>query len=145
LTARLPSTCQTLSSSIAPRVLCAHRTHLTPIVQLQATRLKTYGDRSFKKMAPLVWNSLPLSIRRTKSLIEFRSALKTTLVNTCFALRIASTHLNRAIHLCFSSQRLLPFNVKERSCRSDNRKGSLSLLLRHAITQRCRISILPTR
>ena len=33
--------------------------------------------RSFKKMAPFVWNSLPLSIRRSKSLSEFRSALKT--------------------------------------------------------------------
>jgi hypothetical protein len=37
------------------------------------TRLKTYGDRSFEKMAPLVWNSLPQSVRRTKSLSEFRS------------------------------------------------------------------------
>ena len=33
--------------------------------------------RSFKKMAPFVWNCLPLSIRRSKSLSEFRSALKT--------------------------------------------------------------------
>ena len=32
------------------------------------TRLKAYDDRSFKKIAPLVWNSLPLSIRRSKSL-----------------------------------------------------------------------------
>ena len=50
------------------------------------TRLKAYGDRSFKKMAPLVWNSLPLSVRRSKSLSEFRSALKTHLFRTAYSL-----------------------------------------------------------
>ena len=39
------------------------------------------------KMSPLVWNSLPLSIRRSKSLHEFLSALKTHLFCTAYELR----------------------------------------------------------
>ena len=46
-------------------------------LDLVVSRLKAYGDWFFKKMAPFVWNCLPLSIRRSKSLSEFRSALKT--------------------------------------------------------------------
>ncbi len=37
------------------------------------------GRRSFSYAAPTVWNSLPLSIRYTKSLSTFRSLLKTHL------------------------------------------------------------------
>ena len=53
------------------------------------TRLKAYGDRSFKKVAPLVWNSLPLSIRnsRSKSLSEFNWAFKTHRARTTLTLQ----------------------------------------------------------
>ena len=48
------------------------------------TRLKAYGDRSFSRMAPYVWNSLPLSVRRLTSPSDFRSALKTHLFRCAF-------------------------------------------------------------
>ena len=37
-------------------------------------------------LSHLVWNSLPLSVRRSKSLSEFRSALKTHLFRTAYSL-----------------------------------------------------------
>ena len=53
------------------------------------TRLKAYVDRSFKKVASLVWNSLPLSIRnsRSKSLSEFNWAFKTHRARTTLTLQ----------------------------------------------------------
>ena len=41
------------------------------------TKLKTYADRSFKVAAPTVWNELPLEIRSSSSLLNFKSMLKT--------------------------------------------------------------------
>jgi hypothetical protein len=43
------------------------------------TKLVNYGDRSFAKMAPKIWNSIPLPIRTANSLSQFRSMLKTYL------------------------------------------------------------------
>ena len=37
----------------------------------------TFGSRAFRFSAPRVWNSLPVSIRETKSLPTFRRHLKT--------------------------------------------------------------------
>ena len=45
------------------------------------TRLKSYGDRTFAKAAPLLWNQLPLQIRETDSLDAFKSMLKTHMFN----------------------------------------------------------------
>ena len=44
------------------------------------TRLRSYGDRSFQKSAPTLWNSLPLTIRFANSLDCFKSLLKTFLM-----------------------------------------------------------------
>ena len=44
------------------------------------TRLVSYGDRSFQKCAPSLWNSLPLNIRNANSLTTFKSLLKTYLM-----------------------------------------------------------------
>ena len=49
------------------------------LLQIPKTRLKTYGDRSFAKAAPTLWNSLPLDIRESDSLDIFKRALKTHL------------------------------------------------------------------
>ena len=46
---------------------------------LPKTKLVNYGDRSFAKMAPKIWNSIPLPIRSANSLSQFRSMLKTYL------------------------------------------------------------------
>jgi hypothetical protein len=41
--------------------------------------LKTYGDRSFCVCAPLLWNSLPYSLRKSTSVSSFKKQLKTHL------------------------------------------------------------------
>jgi hypothetical protein len=49
-----------------------------------ATRLKTYGDRSFSCAAPHLWNKLPLEIRQSPSVETFKSKLKTYLFRKHF-------------------------------------------------------------
>ena len=44
-----------------------------------SSKMRTYGDRSFAVYAPRLWNSLPLSIRRSSSVNIFNSILKTYL------------------------------------------------------------------
>ena len=51
------------------------------LLQVPVTRLKSYGDRTFAKAAPLLWNQLPLQIRETDSLDAFKSMLKTHMFN----------------------------------------------------------------
>lgn len=43
------------------------------------TRCSTIGDRAFSVFAPRMWNRLPLSIRESQTLSEFKSQLKTHL------------------------------------------------------------------
>ena len=43
----------------------------------KSTRKKTFGDRSFSYSAPHIWNSLPYSLRHSKSLSQFKTNLKT--------------------------------------------------------------------
>ena len=40
------------------------------------TRLKSYGDRSFSKASPLLWNPLPIEIKSSSSLQTFKRKLK---------------------------------------------------------------------
>jgi hypothetical protein len=40
---------------------------------------KSFGERSFSYSAPLIWNSLPVTLRHSSSPVSFRSALKTHL------------------------------------------------------------------
>ena len=49
------------------------------LLHVPKTRLKTYGDRSFAKAAPTLWNSLPQNIRESESLEVFKTSLKTHL------------------------------------------------------------------
>ena len=48
------------------------------LVQLRC-HLKTYGERAFSFIAPKLWNTLPLSIKRCNSAESFKSTLKTYL------------------------------------------------------------------
>lgn len=48
------------------------------------TRTKSYGDRSFSKVASHHWNALPLSIRNSATITLFKSRLKTYLFNQAF-------------------------------------------------------------
>ena len=49
------------------------------------TRLKTYGDRSFSKIAPVLWNPLPDHIKTSSSLKTFKSQLKGHIFKTCYS------------------------------------------------------------
>ena len=48
--------------------------------------LKTYGERAFSFIAPKLWNTLPLSIKRCNSADSFKSTLKTYLFRNYFEL-----------------------------------------------------------
>ena len=54
------------------------------LLKIPRFNLKTYGARSFSYNASSVWNSLPLSLRNSPSLPQFRSALKTHLFRLAF-------------------------------------------------------------
>ena len=48
------------------------------------TRLKTYGDRSFAKCAPTLWNSLPETVKSSQTLSIFKAALKAHLFHVAY-------------------------------------------------------------
>ena len=48
------------------------------------SRTKSFGDRSFEVAAPRLWNELPLSIRQSGSVAEFKRQLKTHLCNRAY-------------------------------------------------------------
>ena len=56
------------------------RSSTTQTLQLPRIR-HTWGERTFSHVGPKLWNSLPMSLRHTSSLHEFKSNLKTYLFN----------------------------------------------------------------
>ena len=48
------------------------------------TRLSTYGDRAFSVVAPKLWNNLPVHLKTSKTLDEFKKKLKTHLFGLAF-------------------------------------------------------------
>ena len=48
-------------------------------LHVHPTHTRTYGDRSFKKAAPTMWNQLPGHMRNIKAIDSFKCALKTHL------------------------------------------------------------------
>lgn len=54
------------------------------LLMVPRTRLKTRGDRSFKAVAPRLWNDLPQSLRILDSVDIFKSQLKTHLFRQAF-------------------------------------------------------------
>ena len=48
------------------------------------TRLSTYGDRCFQKAAPVLWNNLPDTVKRSDTLDIFKKRLKTHLFINAF-------------------------------------------------------------
>ena len=48
------------------------------------SRLRGYGDRAFAVVAPTSWNSLPEHIRRAKTLVFFKTLIKTELFVKAF-------------------------------------------------------------
>ena len=54
------------------------------LLLIPQTKLKTYVDRSFKVATPTVWNELPLEIRSSSFLLNFKNMLKTHLYKEAF-------------------------------------------------------------
>ena len=46
---------------------------------------KSFGDRSYSVAAPTLWNTLPVSLRNTDSILTFKSSLKTYLFKLPFS------------------------------------------------------------
>ena len=42
---------------------------------------KSFGNRSFSVAAPTLWNTLPVSLHNTDSILTFKSSLKTYLLS----------------------------------------------------------------
>ena len=53
-------------------------------LKIPSTRSKCYGTNSIVLRACLVWNKLPLSVKQSQSLIEFKSKIKTLKKINCF-------------------------------------------------------------
>ncbi len=47
-------------------------------------RTKSFGDRCFAKAGPTLWNSIPISIRQSKDLNEFKRSIKTFLFKQAY-------------------------------------------------------------
>ena len=48
------------------------------------TKLSSYGDRSFAKVAPFLWNNIPVNVKMATSVDEFKGLLKTHLFQEYF-------------------------------------------------------------
>ena len=48
------------------------------------SNLKTVGNRAFSRAGPMIWNELPVSLKKTQSLTSFKSRLKTHYFNKAF-------------------------------------------------------------
>jgi hypothetical protein len=66
----------------APRTL---RSDSQALLEVPKTKFKYFGDRSFFKAAPVLWNKLPLYIRKISDLEAFKCALKTHLYRAAFS------------------------------------------------------------
>jgi hypothetical protein len=54
------------------------------LLKERSSKLVTYGERSFAHAAPMLWNSLPLEVRKSPTTEIFKSRLKTTLFKKAF-------------------------------------------------------------
>ena len=54
------------------------------LLTIPKSRTRSFGDRSFSRAAPRLWNSLPKNIRLLSSLSKFKSELKTYLFSEHF-------------------------------------------------------------
>ena len=56
----------------------------TRIFRVPGMGRRTLGARSFQDFGPVLWNSLPLSVRHSSSLSSFKSKLKTYLFSSAY-------------------------------------------------------------
>ena len=69
-----------IENLVTPYIPSRHlRSQDSKLFQIPKTHLKRFGDRSFSKIGPTVWNSLPFSLRLLGSATTFKKHLKTYL------------------------------------------------------------------
>ena len=56
----------------------------TRIFRVPRVCRRTLGERSFQYIGPVIWNSLPFSVRHATSLSSFKSKLKTHLFSSAY-------------------------------------------------------------
>ena len=61
----------------------------TRVFRIPSFRTKSSGQRSFSYQAPVIWNQLPVSVRRSTSVSSFKSSLKTSFKKNLFFSLIA--------------------------------------------------------
>ena len=54
------------------------------ILNVPRSNTKSWGDRAFSIAGPRLWNSLPIELRMTTNIVEFKSRLKTHLFKVAF-------------------------------------------------------------
>ena len=62
-----------------PGITSKERSLDTSLLTVPRFSLETFGKRSFSVFGPTVWNSLPLSLRKTQCFTTFKTKLKTHL------------------------------------------------------------------
>ncbi len=81
-------------NNLAPQYLSDLLTQYQPVRSLRSgdqhllvvpqARTKTYGDRSFSRIGPVLWNSLPQNLRSEAELSRFKANLKTHMFTAAF-------------------------------------------------------------
>ena len=73
--------CSLISIKVSDKSL---RSSKQIILHVPASKLKSYGDRSFSVAGLVLWNRLPESVKSVKTLNHFKSLLKTYLFDAVF-------------------------------------------------------------
>ncbi|PIK35183.1 putative RNA-directed DNA polymerase from mobile element jockey-like, partial [Apostichopus japonicus] len=66
-----------LSDDLSFQVNTRYTLRSSNTLTVPRTKLKTYGDRAFPSAGPKLWNGLPISVRSSPTLSQFKSCLKT--------------------------------------------------------------------
>ena len=72
--------------SLKPAANYAFRSSAQSLLFVPKVSCSTLGDRAFAHSAPVLWNSLPLTIRTSSSLAIFKKQLKTFIFKKAFNL-----------------------------------------------------------
>ena len=75
----MPSYLKDLLNSYVPEKFL--RSQDSKLFIIPKSNLKTFGDRAFTVTGPIIWNSLPFSLRTAGSVAIFKKHLKTFLFN----------------------------------------------------------------
>ena len=75
-----------LSGMLQPKPTSRYslRSNNENLLIIPRTRCKTFGDRAFAVAGPQIWNNLPLHIRETENLDNFKNKLKIHLFKEAF-------------------------------------------------------------